>query len=237
MARPHAPVAEEAARKSFRPGSFVNALSGDAYRELVVRHGRPQRFKAGEHLAVQGTLNTPVWFVWDGYVKVVRTAQGDSKPMLIDICGAGAALGIEAAIAGKPLGMSFTVMKDSTVVAVPRGGFLALLEGHYSMTRATMETLARRVHLRDAALAYSAHKVPTRVVAFLARQQIVHGVVENGVTRIDIGLSYPDIAEAIGASTPAVQQVMKNLKNDGVLKIRNKVIYVNGMLQPETVMM
>jgi CRP/FNR family transcriptional regulator, cyclic AMP receptor protein len=177
------------------------------------RAGQMFTFKAGTKIANQGDLDTPVYFLLTGIVKVGRTALPGSTEMIVDVSGAGDILGAEACLRGKQSHVSFTATKDVTALEVSRAAFLRFIEQHPRAAVRLMAAVAERARVRDATLAFAAHKVHDRLLAFLYRQAQRHGIeVDSHTISIDIGFRLTDIAAAIGGSVASVSVELEAFK-------------------------
>ncbi|WP_439378373.1 Crp/Fnr family transcriptional regulator [Amycolatopsis lexingtonensis] len=187
------------------------------------RAGQMLSFKAGTMIGNQGDLDTPVYFLQTGIVKVGRTALPGSAEVIVDVSGAGDVLGAEACLRGKQSHVSFKATKDVTALEVPRAAFLRFLEHHPRAAVRLMAAVAERARVRDATLAFAAHKVHDRLLAFLYRQAQRHGTeVDASTISLDIGFRLADIAAAIGGSIASVSTELDKLKTAGLVETRYK---------------
>jgi CRP-like cAMP-binding protein len=209
-----------------RSWDIVRQLSGQDY-DTLRRAGQMLSFKTGTKIGNQGDLDTPVYFVRTGVVKVGRTALPGSPEIIVDVSGAGDILGAEACLRGKQSHVSFTATKDVTALEVPRATFLRYLDTHPRATRHLMAAIAERARVRDATLAFAAHKVHDRLLAFLYRQAQRHGSeVDSNTVSIDIGFRLADIAAAIGGSVASVSVELEAFKAKGLIETGYKCMRV-----------
>lgn len=211
---------------------FLDNL-GERSRRLLTEAGKQVEFQAGSNLVNQGDPAPPLFVLHSGFVKVTRTAQGDSLPVIVDVCGAGELVGLEDCFAERSSHVALVATKAVRALEIPQQVFRRFLDDHKHAMALACRLLADRVRLHDIALAFASTKVRSRLTAFLARQQVVHGIPgENGVT-IDIGLNHADIASAIGASAAAVSAEMVILKNEGYISTGYKTIHVKKQLRDD----
>jgi CRP-like cAMP-binding protein len=191
------------------------------------RIGQMVAFKAGTKISNQGDLDTPVYFLRTGIVKVGRTALPGSTEAIVDVSGGGDVLGAEACLRGKQSHVSFTATKDVTALEVPRAAFLRFLDQHPRATVRLTAAVAERGRVRDATLAFAAHKVHDRLLAFLYRQAQRHGSeVDSTTVSIDIGFRLADIAAAIGGSVASVSMELDAFKSAGLIETGYKCMKV-----------
>lgn len=219
-------------KSSLSRGRFLDGL-GERPRRLLAEAGKQVDFLAGSNLVNQGDPAPPVFVLHSGFVKVLRTAQGDSLPVIVDLCGAGELVGIEDCLGERSSHIALVATKPGRALEIPQQVFRRFLDEHQHSMALVGRILADRARLRDIALAFASTKVRSRLTAFLARQQVIHGIPgKNGVI-IDIGLNHADIASAIGASAAAVSAEMVILKNEGYISTGYKTIHVKKQLRDD----
>jgi CRP/FNR family cyclic AMP-dependent transcriptional regulator len=208
-----------------------SAHSGDAQWDVIQQlpvqdykalrgAGRMIECKSGTKICNQGDLAAPVYFLRSGIVKVGRTALPGSHEMIVDVNGTGDILGAEACLRTKQSHVSLTATKDVTALEVPRVAFLRFLERHPKAALLLMAAIAERGRVRDATLAFAAHKVHDRLLAFLYRQAQRHGTEDDSHTvTIDIGFRLVDVAAAIGSSVASVSTELEAFKADGRIEM------------------
>ncbi|WP_328442418.1 Crp/Fnr family transcriptional regulator [Amycolatopsis sp. NBC_00438] len=211
-----------------------DAQSWDVIQQLPVqdyktlrRAGRMIECRGGTKICNQGELDAPVYFLRTGIVKVSRTALPGSPEMIVDVSGAGDILGAEACLRNKQSHVSLTATKDVTALEVPRVAFLQFLERHPKAALLLMAAIAERGRVRDATLAFAAHKVHDRLLAFLYRQAQRHGTEDDShAVTIDIGFRLVDVAAAIGGSVASVSTELERFKADGLIETGYKSMKV-----------
>lgn len=94
-----------------------------------------------------------------GIVKVQRTTQGEGAVMIVDICGPGDVLGVEACLASRSSHVALVATKPVQALEISQRTFAAHLRDHSKAMAAIAQILANRVRLRDTALTFSSVKV------------------------------------------------------------------------------
>jgi CRP-like cAMP-binding protein len=215
-----------------RDRPFLETLTERQRRQLVDL-GKHVDHPAGANLVNQADPAPPVFVLLSGYVKVLRTAQGDSLPRIVDLLGAGDVLGIEDCLAGRTSHLAYVATKAVRAFEIPQKPFRGFLDEHKQAMGVVAENLATRVRLRDIELGFTTAKVHGRLTALLARLQAVYGVRGKDGVVIDIGLNHSDIASAIGASPASVNSEIVKLKNDGYITIGYRTIHVKKQLRED----
>jgi CRP-like cAMP-binding protein len=214
----------------WRRGTFLSRLPIADYQALVER-GRQIPVVPGTTLGVQGDPSPSVFFLLSGIVKVVRAATAESAATLIDVCGRGDVLGLESLLRGKPGHLTYVTTKPTEFVVISQQTFETYLDRNPQVLGILFTAVAQHACDRDVALSYAGHKVRDRLVAFLMRLQLNHGVADNGVVRIDVGVGHADMASAIGASEISVSREMAKLKKEGFLEMGYRTVIIKKNLQ------
>lgn len=212
--------------------TFLAELA-DWPRQRLEAIAKPVCYPATANMVNEGDPAPPVHILESGIVKVQRTAQGDSSPMILDLGGPGDVLGVEDCLAGRSSHAAFVTTKPVKALEIPQRAFSAFLRDNHQAMATIGQILAHRIRLRDTALAFSSVKVRSRLIAFLVRLLAVHGVPGKDGVVIDIGLNHSDIASAIGASVASVTAEMVKLKDEGYIATGYKTIHVKKPLRPD----
>jgi CRP-like cAMP-binding protein len=213
-----------------RPGDDYLSLLDGHLRDELWSIGEVREHRAGDRIAEQGTPPDSVAVVLSGYVKTVRAARAGSREMLVTISGPGELLGAEAHWTNEPRHAGLVFSKDGEALVVGNEAFRKFLEVP-AARNALVDTFAQRTVQREASLAFATHRVPIRLLAFLARMEAQYGKQTDAGVLLDLGLNCDDVGSAIGASTPAVTKALKDLKEGGVLTVQHKKVVLNTNLQ------
>jgi CRP-like cAMP-binding protein len=219
-------------RGRYSRGSFLTRLTGDQLAELLTL-GRPVSYAADQTIVPQGRRKPPLLLLQAGFVKAERRALKRSHPAVVDVYGPGDVLGAEAAYVNKRAHVAFVATRAVMAHLVPQSTFLAYLDRNPALMRQLMTTFAHRVRQGEAALAYSRHDVRERLIAFLTRQQVFHGMKTAEGDLIDMGLNRGDIGAAIGASEASVDDALRRLRADGYILTGYKRIWIKRRLSEE----
>ncbi|WET79782.1 Crp/Fnr family transcriptional regulator [Amycolatopsis sp. QT-25] len=211
---------------------FLTAAT-ERQRQRLLELGRHVDHGAGATLLNQGEPSPPVLILRSGFVKALRTAQGDTVPTIVDLLGAGDVLGVEACLAGRSSHLAFVATKPVRVLEIPQDAFHGFLgEDKRAMAWIAADS-ALRLRRRDIALGFATAKVRSRLTAFLARLQALYGIPRAEEVVIDVGLNHADIASAIGASPASVNAEITKLKKEGYLTTGYKTIHVKKRLRED----
>ncbi|WP_199440729.1 Crp/Fnr family transcriptional regulator [Umezawaea beigongshangensis] len=203
--------------------TFMSKL-GLAEATALFSTGTDQEFSGSSELSVQGEPASSVLVLVEGHVKSVREARTGSSSAVIGISGPGDLLGVESAFLHGTWNASHIALRTVRVRAVRASRLLALAEQDPRISTVVNWALATQLRLRDAALAYSTHGVPVRLVALLKKLDERYGVPSEDGRELDIGLTHGDLAAAIGASTPAVSTCLRDLAERHVVRTSHRKI-------------
>lgn len=217
----------------WRRGSLLDQLPRKIHEELVAL-GRPVTYRVGDVLTEQGSSHSPVFFVLDGVVKATRAAQPDGLLMLLGLSLRGDAAGVADALLGKQSHVTYTAVKKTKAIVLPRDVFTAAIRGDHRALSAVCTVLAHEVRLRDMSLSFATMEVESRLIAFLGRLQSACGKPTPIGSYIDLGLRQSDYAAAIGASQPAVGKALRRLGKEGKIAVGYRGLYIKNRLSPQS---
>ena len=208
-----------------REGDFLGLLArGDLDDLLAVC--RPQVYKAGTPLCMEGDESTHVFILASGWVKVI-TVTRDGREMLEDLRGAGDVLG---EIAGQVTGYrTATIRAVGTVHALIVGTrqFGDFLDAHPGAAQAHRRVMAeqQRVALearRSHVLATGAQRLACLLLDLVAR----HGTAADSPLTAPLPLSQEEIASLIGASRSTVTRALQNWRSRQIIRTSQRTITI-----------
>ncbi|MET0520292.1 MAG: Crp/Fnr family transcriptional regulator, partial [Burkholderiaceae bacterium] len=121
---------------------------------------------------------------------------------------------------GLPRTHDADVHGPTTLLAVRRADFKALLAGHVELYEAVLRLNCRRLRLMFDAI----EDLNTRPLASRLAKQILllarsYGVPQGDEIRISLQLAQEDLAQLLGASRQRVNQELKGFERDGAVRV------------------
>jgi CRP/FNR family cyclic AMP-dependent transcriptional regulator len=216
MSMPALTIAE---RQNIDNGPWFSKLSA-ALREDILGRATVRRLHDGELVATRGAPAQEWCGVAAGAIRVSSVSLA-GKQVSLTYVEPGTWFGDIALFDGLPRTHDGHAHGATTLLVVRKPDFQALLAAHVELYEALLRLNCRRLRLMFDAL----EDVNTRpLAARLARQLLLlarsYGVAEpNGEVRIGLSLAQEDLAQLLGASRQRVNQELKALEREGVLRV------------------
>jgi CRP/FNR family transcriptional regulator, cyclic AMP receptor protein len=207
-------------------GSDFLGLLTVSDREALLAAGRPQAYKAGAALCMEGEPTTHVFILISGWVKVI-TVTRDGREMLAALRGSGEVVG---EIAGQVTGYrTATIRAIGTVRAliVSTGQFGEFLDTHPSAAHAH-----RRLMAEQQRIAYEAQRNhvlasgPQRLACLLLDLVARHGEAGDSALTAPLPLSQEEMASLIGASRSTVTRALQNWRSRQIIRTGQRRITI-----------
>jgi CRP/FNR family cyclic AMP-dependent transcriptional regulator len=205
--------------------SLFGGLSHDSLQALD-RIIQPISFEKGAIIFSQGQLSCGVFILTRGRVKLASVTAGGAVGLLA-IAKKGEAVGLSAAISGRPQVATATTMEVTHTVIIQRISFLEFIQQRGDAAVRVAQTLA---HLYD--LAQEEKK------SFLVRESVVQKLARlvlnmaaqlpEGGDHVNFGLTHEEIGNIIGASREAVSRTFGVLKDRKILVLRDSRLTIRN---------
>jgi CRP-like cAMP-binding protein len=206
-------------RQNIDNGPWFSKLS-PALREDILGRATVRRLHDGELVATRGAAAQEWCGVAAGAIRISSVSLA-GKQVSLTYVEPGTWFGDIALFDGLPRTHDGHAHGSTTLLVVRKPDFLALLAAHVELYEALLRLNCRRLRLMFDAL----EDLNTRpLAARLARQLLLlarsYGVAEaNGEVRIGLSLAQEDLAQLLGASRQRVNQELKALEREGVLRV------------------
>jgi CRP-like cAMP-binding protein len=216
MSLPALTIAE---RQNIDNGPWFSKLSPDL-REDILGRATVRRLHDGELVATRGAPAREWCGVAEGAIRISSISLA-GKQVSLTYVEPGTWFGDIALFDGLPRTHDGHAHGSTTLLVVRKADFQALLAAHVELYEALLRLNCRRLRLMFDAL----EDLNTRpLAARLARQLLLlarsYGVAEpNGEVRIGLSLAQEDLAQLLGASRQRVNQELKALEREGVLRV------------------
>ena len=212
------PVLTTDERAHIDAGSWFSRLSA-GLREAILARSVVRRLPDGAELSARGA-NAEQWVgVAAGAVRVSSVSLS-GKQITLTYVEPGTWFGDIALFDGLPRTHDAHAHGPTTLLAVSKADFKALLASHVELYDALLRLNCRRLRL----LFDTVEDLNTRPLAARLAKQILllarsYGVERDGETVIGLQLAQEDLAQLLGASRQRVNQELKGFERDGALRI------------------
>ncbi len=205
-------------RHNIESGAWFSSLS-HTLRSAILARAYVRRLNDGAMLAARGTQAEDWIGVAKGAVRVSSVSLS-GKQVTLTYAEPGTWIGDAALFDGLPRTHDASAHGPTTLVVVRKGDFKELLSQHVELYDALLRLNCRRLRLMFNLI----EDLSTRpLAARLARQLLLlaksYGISQGEEIRIGLQLAQEDLAQLLGASRQRVNQELKELEREGVLRV------------------
>ncbi len=201
----------------FTRPTFWSSLD-PAARDALLRGGRLRRFRAGEHLCLQGEPAGHVLVLREGWVKVWKLDE-EGADSVIAVRGPGEILGETGLITGGGRAATVTALHAVTALTVPRPRFTAFLKEHSCAWPEVLGSTARRLAESDERIvALGGRHGAARLALFVLKLAADSGSPHaGGGVRIP-PLSQAELGSCVDSSRETVARAMREWRRRGLVE-------------------
>jgi len=205
-------------RHNIDSGAWFSSLS-HGLRSAILARASVRRLNDGATLAARGTPAEDWIGVAKGAVRVSSVSLS-GKQVTLTYAEPGTWFGDIALFDGLPRTHDASVHGATTLLVVRKPDFKELLSQHVELYEALLRLNCRRLRLMFNLI----EDLNTRpLAARLAKQLLLlaksYGIAQGEEIRIGLQLAQEDLAQLLGASRQRVNQELKELERDGVLRV------------------
>lgn len=180
--------------------------------------GIRRRWRSGDLLASYGQRMEHVSVCLSGQYKVLLTSL-DGQSHFMRLITEGELFGVPSALAGTPFPTDIVCEEPGHTLDIPRQALLRMLRQEPDLALSVIKSLATRVtEMFDVMEADLLPSLRSRVYKRLQRLAQFNGRPDR-LGHIELPLTQQDIAQSLNASRPRVQQELKRLEREGVIRL------------------
>lgn len=214
----HSPVLTIAERQNIEQGSWFSKLSPSLRQDILAR-AHVRRLADGALMSTRGQPAEDWCGVASGAVRVSSVSLA-GKQITLTYVEPGTWFGDIALFDGLPRTHDANAHGPTTVLAVRKPDFRALLSQHVELYEALLRLNCRRLRLMFDQI----EDLNTRpLAARLARQILLlaksYGIAQGEEIRISLQLAQEDLAQLLGASRQRVNQELKGFEREGAVRV------------------
>ncbi|MGB3071796.1 MAG: Crp/Fnr family transcriptional regulator [Ottowia sp.] len=216
-----APILTMEEREAINSGRWFSSLS-PSLRHDILRCAQVRRFSDGEVIATRGGPPEQWIACAKGAVRVSSTSL-TGKQVTLTYVEPGIWFGDVAMFDGERRTHDVYAHGPTTIVAVSRADFQKILSQHSELYEALLQLQSRRIRLLFGQVE-DLNTLPLRArlakqLAHLARSYGVPVAEDSEETRITLQLAQEELAQLLGASRQRVNQELKSMEREGVIRI------------------
>jgi CRP/FNR family transcriptional regulator, cyclic AMP receptor protein len=212
--------------------SWISMLS-PSVRDEVLAHMYVRKVRDREFLYAEGDDAEESYLIRHGHVRIFVQAY-DGKELLVVVLQSGDCFGEHAMIDRLPRFNSAAAVGDTELLALRRSDFDRLYATHADIARCLNRVFSYRFRLTfSTAVEASVLSLQQRVARHLVRLANTSGTASGGGA-VTIGdISHQSLAHALGATRQAVSKVLKELEQDGVVRLDYRRITIRSLARLE----
>lgn len=198
---------------------FVNEARASEALKTLSDNREERRYRKKDIIFKEGDHPRCLYYVESGQVKLFKTSE-DGRELIVSIAQAGDYLGFLPLISNSLYPESAAVLEDCVLKILPKQDFTALLFGHRDVNARFIKMLAGHVSEREQQLIELAyHSVRKRVATALVR------LCEQNAEKT-INYYRDDLASIAGTAKETLIRTLTDLKNEGLIDIKEGAITV-----------
>jgi len=205
--------------------SCFNQL-GDNELELSNEHRVQLNFKQGETIFKQGSFANHVHFVKKGLVKLYMEIPHSDKNLVLNILPAGHLIGLPSIYGNKVYTYTATAIENSTICVIENETIKELIENNGKFAAEIIKTMN-----------YCSNSTFSRFISLTHKQ--LNGRLADALIYLsediykspifNLSLSRADLGELTGMSTMSVVKVIKDFKDNNIIKNEDGMIEIMNM--------
>ena len=195
-------------------------------RQDFFRLGNIRSYRRDELIFQEGSSSDEIFLLLEGRVKVFELSK-EGREMILWFCFPGELFGLAEVMQKNGREVSAQASKSVEVLAIKTLDFQRYIKQHSQLALRVIELLGYRLReLSDVLLDLASDDVTSRVIKLLTRLCSRYGKRIGNDILLDIALTHQEMADMIGASRQTVTSVLSALRKQGVLKMQQRLIYI-----------
>ncbi len=183
---------------------------------------KEKRYSRDESIFFETDLGDIFYIVYEGRVKIYNISlQGQVK--ILDFLGKGDFFGEMALIDEMPRSANALAVEDTVLLTISHSEFQQFLQKQPDILFKITKTLCRRLRKADLEIELMAFgDVKSRLVSCLLNIIKKYGIQKGGSDIIPPIFTHKDLSEIVGTSREVISRILKQLKEDKLIKIGKK---------------
>lgn len=184
--------------------------------------------KKGQSLFIEGGIPRGVYCINEGKVKIFTRGE-EGKEQIIHLAKQGEIVGFRAMFSGDPYVVSAETLEESSVCFIAKNDFLDLIDTNSILRDGILKELSTELAERASFVTNMAQKsVRERLASILL-------ILDNIYDDDFINLSREDLANYVGTATETLIRLLKDFKDDGVIKTHVRKIEIIDASELESI--
>lgn len=202
---------------------FLQSAKGLEELEKLSEERKILHYKRKDILYMEGDDLSGLFFISKGKIKTFKTHE-DGKELITGIHQQGEFIGYADLIENNGSKESAEALEDVEVSMVPKADFFALLYGNRDVAAKFIRMLSNNLsETEDRLLHFAYNSVRKRVADALVSLQSRY--VTNG-EKVPFSVTREDLASIVGTATESVIRTLSDFKEEKLIEIKEKQIYI-----------
>ncbi len=203
----------------------LNDAQLDAFKDVVIISS----YKKREVVYLDGDECSGLYIIRTGRLKLVRSSS-TGKEQIIKILNPGDLLGFEVFYEGRTYRNTAVAMEDSELCYIEKNAFFNILEREPDISKKLIISLGKELnHAYERIGNLGLLNAKEKLGHLLYTLASEYGVKADGGVTLNLTLSRLEIAELLGITQETSIRLLKSFKEDGILDIRRKEIFIKSM--------
>jgi len=189
--------------------------------ENILKSGKELSFGKGEYLFHQNDQARGFYYILSGKVRIYRLGS-DAKEVEVSLATCGDYLGEVILFSAEKFPVNALVLEDSQVVFFEKEEFLKIIDSDHQTARFMLKLLASKCLSLNERLETLNIRSP--------RQRLIKTLISrcSGDSKCEIKLDMKkvDLARHIGITPEALSRNIKQLQDDGLLRVDGKTVQI-----------
>ena len=199
---------------------FIDEAKGYKELEELSNDRTVKTFRPKEALFEEGNLPRYLYFVKKGKIKTIKTSEY-GKELIVTIFNTGDFLGYASLITNDKYSFGAVAMEESDVSLIPKEDFMKLLFVNRDVSSRLIKILANNIAAKEEQLLNLAYSSVRKRVA-----NALVGLHQQNNKQPGIGILRDDLARIVGTAKESVIRMLTEFKEDGLIEVKNGVIYI-----------
>lgn len=197
--------------------------------EVLSKYEVEKSYQKGETIFLEGDPGSAVYYIKKGKIKLYKTSL-EGREVTLNILGPGSIFAEVTMFSGLDYPATAMVLEEALVGMIRNQDLQKIVQENGNIALSLIKELNRRLYyaqmkIKDMAL----HDVNGRVAKVLLDLAYRYGKKTPQGIQIDLKMTKTEIANIVGTSRETVSRSLSQLKNDQVIDMKGKFVFIKSL--------
>lgn len=197
--------------------------------EVLSKYEVEKSYQKGETIFFEGDPGSAVYYIKTGKIKLYKTSL-EGREVTLNILGPGSIFAEVTMFSGLDYPATAMVLEEALVGMIRNQDLQKIVQENGNIALSLIKELNRRLYyaqmkIKDMAL----HDVNGRVAKVLLDLAYRYGKKTPQGIQIDLKMTKTEIANIVGTSRETVSRSLSQLKNDQVIDMKGKFVFIKSL--------